>query len=54
VTVRTLDSAGHRQAFGLGGGPAAQSSGLETEPPGLHLLTDGRAHPEARAPLELR
>jgi hypothetical protein len=53
IWMPTLDSACHRQAFGFGGGFAAQSSGLETEAPGLHLLTDGRLIPEAREVMTL-
>jgi hypothetical protein len=48
IWMPTLDAACHRRAFGFGGGFLAQSSGLETDAPGISLLEDGRLVPEAR------
>lgn len=53
VWMPTLDAACHRAAFGLGGGFAAQSSGLETRGDGLALLRDGRLIDEAREVMAL-
>ena len=48
VWMPTLDAACHRRAFGFGGGFLAQSSGVETDAPGISLLRDGQLVPEAR------
>jgi hypothetical protein len=40
IWMPTLDAACHRRAFGFGGGFLAQSSGLETDAPGISLLED--------------
>jgi len=53
IWMPTLDAACHRQAFGFGGGFAAQSSGMETSGEGLHILADGRLIPEAREVMAL-
>lgn len=53
IWMPTLDAACHRQAFGFGGGFAAQSSGLETPSEGLSILRDGRLLPEAREVMTL-
>lgn len=53
IWMPTLDAACHRQAFGFGGGFAAQSSGLETQSEGLSILTNGRLIPEAREVMAL-
>lgn len=48
IWMPTLDAACHRAAFGFGGGFLAQSSGLETQAPGLTILRGGRLVEEAR------
>ena len=53
IWMPTLDAACHRRAFGFGGGFLAQSSGLETQAPGLSLLRDGRLIDEAREVMAL-
>jgi hypothetical protein len=53
VWMPTLDSACHRAAFGFGGGFLAQSSGLETEGPGIAIAHDGRLVAEAREVMAL-
>jgi hypothetical protein len=53
VWMPTLDAACHRRAFGFGGGFLAQSSGVETDAPGISLLRDGRLVPEAREVMAL-
>ena len=53
VWMPTLDAACHREAFGFGGGFAAQSSGLETSEEGLRILAEGRLLPEAREVMAL-
>ena len=53
IWMPTLDSACHREAFGFGGGFAAQSSGLETQSEGLSILADGQLIPEAREVMAL-
>ncbi|MBM4439532.1 MAG: hypothetical protein FJ027_03860 [Candidatus Rokubacteria bacterium] len=53
IWMPTLDAACHRRAFGFGGGFLAQSSGLETQAPGLELLRDGRLIDEAREVMAL-
>jgi hypothetical protein len=53
VWMPTLDAACHRAAFGLGGGFAAQASGMETAADGLSILRDGALIPEAREVMAL-
>jgi hypothetical protein len=48
IWMPTLDSARHREAFGLGGGFPAQSSGLETRTDGIGILRGDRLMAEAR------
>ena len=48
VWMPTLDAACHRRAFGFGGSFLAQSSGMETDAPGISLLRDGQLIPEVR------
>jgi hypothetical protein len=53
IWMPTLDAACHREAFGFGGGFAAQSSGLETQSEGLSILAGGHLIPEAREVMAL-